>query len=87
MVRRNRQELQSFTFADYMERLLFEIKDFWRENLHEHFFLFLEKRATSARIMFLRLESWLFKTINRLRGFKNKDKNGANGNGNNHPPA
>lgn len=84
MVRRNREELQSFTFADYMERLLFEIKDFWRENLHEHFFLFLEKRARGARIMFLRLESWLFKTTNRLRGFK--DKNGTNGNGNNHLP-
>ena len=79
LVRRNRYEFASFNFADFMERVISDARDFWRENFHESFFSFLEKRLRGTRVVFLKAETRLFRAANRIRGIK--EKNGTNGNG------
>ena len=82
IVRINRDEFEAFNFADFMDRVVLELRDFWHENLHESFFLFLEKRLRSARVIVLKTETRLLRASNRLRGIKEKNGNGNNGNGN-----
>lgn len=84
IVRINRDEFEAFNFADFMDRVVLEIRGFWNENLHESFFLFLEKRLRGARVVVLKAETKLFRASNRLRGIKDKNGNGGNGNGGNH---
>ena len=79
IIRRNREEFESFNFADFMDRAVSEARGFWHENFHESFFLFLEKRIRNVRVFFLKAESKLLRASARIRGIK--EKNGTNGNG------
>lgn len=80
-MRKNRDEFEAFNFANFMELVVSDARDFWRENFHESFFLFLEKRLRGLRVLFLKTETKLFRASNRIRGIK--EKNGPNGNGGN----
>ena len=85
IVRRNRDDFEAFNFADFMDKLVLEMRDVWHNYFHESFFLFLEKRLRNARVLFLKAETRLFHAANRVRGIKEKNGNGSNGNGS-HPP-
>ena len=82
IVRRNRLGLSEFNFALFMESAVNEFAELWHSHLRGQMFVFLEKRLQHIRILFLKMERILFNVVHGLRGIKEKNSNGQNGNDN-----
>ena len=73
---RQREAFAAFNFAEFMENLQTEAGSLWHTHLREHSFVLLEKILQKTRILFLKMESRLFKILHSLRGIKEKNGNG-----------
>ncbi|OGF75098.1 hypothetical protein A2926_03410 [Candidatus Giovannonibacteria bacterium RIFCSPLOWO2_01_FULL_44_40] len=85
IIRRNREEFAAFNFAEFMEKMVREIKDFWHLHLRDQLLGFTEKRLHNVRILALKAETRLFRAAKALRGIKERNvQNGGDTNENDH---